>query len=970
MTTKDDEDKLLRSVALQNATSILVARQRADQRNEAYLAEAQRLSHTGSFGWNVSTGDIFWSAETFRIFQYDQTMTPTVELVLLRVHPEDAADVTDRIERVSEDGRDFEFDCRLLMPNGAVKYVHVAAHAIRDDAGSVEFAGAVMDVTEQHQANAALERALDEVTKSQHRLRLVIDTIPGMVWSGLPDGTFDFINQPWLQYLGCSWEELSARGGLRSVVHPDDVEASDARWTETRAAGRHTDHELRMRRADGRYRWFLTRALPLRDDGGNIVRWYGTATDIEDRKRAEVLLAGEKHLLEMIARGEPLARSLDAMCRLVEDLPNGSLSSILVLDPNANRLRHGAAPSLPPTYVEAIDGILIGPRVGSCGTAAYRAEPVLVSDIEHDPLWAEFRDLALGCGLRACWSTPILSPERKVLGTFAIYYREPRSPSADERQVVEQITHLASIAIERGQSADALRAQASLLDLTHDTIFVRDLNDIITYWNRGAEELYGWGRHEALGTVTHTLLHTIFPAPLSDIKGQLLRTGRWEGELRHTKRDGTQVVVASRWSLQRDEQGGPVAILETNNDITGRKRTEAELLDSERRYRYIFQSTGVSIWEEDFSHVKRVIDDLKAAGVRNFHEYFAAHPEFVEQAIRMVRILDVNEATVKLLGARDKQELLVSLDKILTPEAQQVFVDELIALAEGRTWLESQAFLKTLKGELLAVVFTITFPSDSARLDSVLVSIMDVTEQRRAEEALRQAQADLAHVSRVTTLGEMAASIAHEVDQPLSGVVINANACLRFLRPESQNLDEVRDGLQAIARDGRRASDVIARIRALARRSTSEKEPLDINEVIREVIALAEGEARRTRARLRTELGPDLPRVLGDRVQLQQVVLNLLLNGLEAMHGVADRSRELVVRTHREAHDRVEVAVQDSGTGIDPQLAPRMFDAFYTTKPHGMGMGLSISRSIVEQHGGRLWVVPNDGPGTTFHFTV
>ena len=184
------------------------------------------------------------------------------------------------------------------------------------------------------------------------------------------------------------------------------------------------------------------------------------------------------------------------------------------------------------------------------------------------------------------------------------------------------------------------------------------------------------------------------------------------------------------------------------------------------------------------------------------------------------------------------------------------------------------------------------------------------------------------------------------------------------------NLDEVRDGLQAIARDGRRASDVIARIRALARRTATEKEPLDINEVIREVVALAEGEARRTRARLRTELAGDLPRVLGDRVQLQQVVLNLLLNGLDAMHGVVGRPRELVISTQREASDRVRVAVQDSGSGIDPQLAPRIFEAFYTTKRNGLGMGLSISRSIVEQHGGRLWAVPNDGPGTTFHFTV
>jgi C4-dicarboxylate-specific signal transduction histidine kinase len=269
-------------------------------------------------------------------------------------------------------------------------------------------------------------------------------------------------------------------------------------------------------------------------------------------------------------------------------------------------------------------------------------------------------------------------------------------------------------------------------------------------------------------------------------------------------------------------------------------------------------------------------------------------------------------------------------------------------------------------------VHVIAHPTFDASGDLVeyVGTVMDVTERKRAEEKLSEAQAELAHVSRVTTLGEMAASIAHEVDQPLSGVVINANACLRFLTGATPNLDEVRDGLQAIARDGRRASDVIGRIRALARRTTTEKEPLNINDVIREVVGLAEGEARRTRANVRTELTEDLPQVLGDRVQLQQVVLNLLLNGLDAMRAVADRPRELVISTQRDANDRVHVAVQDSGSGIDLQLAKRMFEAFYTTKRGGMGMGLSISRSIIEQHGGRLWALPNEGPGTTFHFTV
>src|SRR6195256_2772394 len=248
-------------------------------------------------------------------------------------------------------------------------------------------------------------------------------------------------------------------------------------------------------------------------------------------QRQEALLAGEKRLLEMIARGDSRAPILDALCRLVEELASGALSSILLLDAKANRLRHGAAPSLPIAYTEAIAGIVIGPSVGSCGTAAYRGEPVMVRDIATDPLWADFRDLALAHGLRACWSTPIRSSDGKVLGTFATYYREPRSPTTQDHNLIEQVTHLASIAIEREQAEEVLREQASLLDLTHDTVFVRDMNDVITYWNRGAERLYGWARQEAVGKVSHQLTQTIFPVPLEEINAELLRVDRWEGEV-------------------------------------------------------------------------------------------------------------------------------------------------------------------------------------------------------------------------------------------------------------------------------------------------------------------------------------------------------------------------------------------------------------------------------------------------------
>jgi PAS domain S-box-containing protein len=663
--------------------------------------------------------------------------------------------------------------------------------------------------------------------------------------------------------------------------------------------------------------------------------------------------------------------------------------------------------------------------------------------------------------------------------------------TADLRQANEQLQ--AEISVRRRMEED-LRERASLLDLTHDTVFVRDMNDVITYWNRGAAELYGWTREEAVGQVSHDLMRTVFPAPLEEINEQLLRTGRWEGELVHTKRDGAQVVVASRWSLQRDAQGEPVAILETNNDITERrraeetlreseeqwravfennptmyfmvdadgttlsvnpfgaehlgyavgelvgspvlnvfygpdrggvqgnvavcfdnlnrsinwearkvrkdgtviwvretaravllknrpvvlvaceditelKRAEEALRESEGRYRYIFQAAGVSIWEEDFSQVNAAIDELKAQGVTDFRQYFDGHPEFVRRALTMVKVIDVNDATVKLFGGRSKDGLLGSLDGVFLPETEEVFTGELLALAEGKTFFEAETALRTLSGERLAVLFTITFPPEPAKLNSVLVTIMDITERKRAEEALQKAQAELAHVTRVTTMGELTSSIAHEVNQPLAAIVTNANATLRWLATEPPNLEEARESVGRIVRDGHRASEVIGRVRALFKKAATDKARLDVNDLIRDSAALVHGELRRNRVALRTELAEGLPPVVGDRVQLQQVLLNLIINAVEAM-GAVKGPRDLLVRTHGDESGAVLVSVRDSGVGLDPQSSDKLFDAFYTTKPEGMGMGLSVSRSIIEAHGGRLWAASDGRAGATFQFTL
>jgi PAS domain S-box-containing protein len=249
-------------------------------------------------------------------------------------------------------------------------------------------------------------------------------------------------------------------------------------------------------------------------------------------------------------------------------------------------------------------------------------------------------------------------------------------------------------------------------------------------------------------------------------------------------------------------------------------------------------------------------------------------------------------------------------------------------------------------------------------------AVQDVTERRLSEEALAKVRSELAHVARVACLGALTASIGHEVNQPLSGIITNASTCLRMLAADPPNVDGARETARRTIRDGNRASDVIARLRALFSKKDVATEPVDLNEATREVIALLRSEFQRSRVILHAELADDLPPATGDRVQLQQVILNLLRNASEAMSGVDDRPRKLVIRTEREEGNRVRLTVRDAGVGLGPQGADKLFEAFYTTKSGGMGIGLFVSRSIIEGHHGRLWAAPNDGPGATFCFSI
>ena len=525
-----------------------------------------------------------------------------------------------------------------------------------------------------------------------------------------------------------------------------------------------------------------------------------------------------------------------------------------------------------------------------------------------------------------------------------------------------------TLVLQNQRTTAILAEQAGLLELTHDAIFVRDARDVVTFWNRAAEELYGWSRAEALGRISHELLRTVFPAGREAAMAALVRAGHWEGELVHTKRSGETVVVASSWALRREAGGGFHSILETNTDITARKAAHAALVESERRYRTIFDTTGVSILLQDWTQVKAALDTLGDAGTR-LEDYLACNPEFVRRLRRKVRIVDVNAVTLRMMGATDKASVTRSFDDFLA-EDDPAFTRVLLALGKGETFYEGEMRIRTLAGVAVPILFGITFPAEADGFARTLVFAVDITERKQAEQMLLAVQAELAHAARTATLGELTASIAHEVNQPLAAIVTNGQAALRWLRRDVPDLNEATEALNRVVANGRRAGEIVTRIRTFLTKAPPRREPIAIDGMVDEAASLIEREMSRNGVRLRREVVAGLPPILGDRVQLQQVMINLMVNGIQAMASVRDRPRILEIRACQACDGGVGVQVIDSGEGLVPDVSDRLFEPFFTTKADGMGMGLSICRSTIEAHGGRLWASGHDGPGAAFHFTL
>jgi PAS domain S-box-containing protein len=800
------------------------------------------------------------------------------------------------------------------------------------------------------QAAISLENAhlYTELQQSEDHLRLAIDTIPMMVGIVRPDGSTDFLNQRWLDYTGLSLEHGLGQG-WQAAIHPEDRARFVDEWRAALAAREPLETEARVQRADGECRWFLIRAVPLRDEKGNIVKWYGTGTDIEDRKQAEEIRAAQARqagvradvsaaLSKPAHSGEILHGAAEAIVRHLD----AAFARIWTLNKEKNMLELQASAGM---YTH-LDGPHSRIQVGKLkiGLIAQEKKPHLTNDVLNDPrvsdkAWAQNEGIVSFAGY------PLIVQDR-VVGVMAMFARQRLSAA-----ILDTLASVAdSIAqgIERKQTEEKIRQSEAYLAeaqrLSHTGSFGLSVSNGEIFWSEETFRIFECDR--AVKPTLELVLQRVHPEDVAAVQETIARASR----------DGTDLDFEHRYVVPH----GSVKYVHVLARAVRDKRGDLEYVGA------VMDVTAPKLSQQALESAFR---DMQA--LQDQHR-------LVIDSIPGLVWSTLPDGSADFLNKRWLDYTGLSLEEALGWGWRAGFHPEDSAILDG--WSASLAVGEPFEAEVRMrradgaynwfLIRSVPLRDELGNIVRWYGTNTDIEDRKQAEEALHQAQAALAHVTRVTTLGELTASIAHEVNQPLAGVITNAQACLRWLGREVADVEEARAAVERIIRDGHRASAVIQRIRALATKTAPHKARLDLNDVIHEVVRLVHREVLGHRVSLRTALAAALPPVLGDRVQLQQVLMNLVLNGIEAMAPVTERPRELLIRAHQLDADRVCVAVQDAGIGIDPAYVDRLFHAFFTTKPNGMGMGLSISRSIIEAHGGRLWASHNVGPGATVQFTL
>ena len=750
------------------------------------------------------------------------------------------------------------------------------------------------------------KRAEQKAIEAERELQRTIDNIPVLVGTYNADGSRLSANKRTLEVTGLTAEDFTDER-WRQAFHPDEVAAVEEQWRACVASGEPFEREVRTRMADGSYRWHLTRRVPFRDETGQLIRWYGISYDIEDRKRAEEELRRSEALL---ARAQRL-----------------SLTGSFSFNPATDEA----------TWSEEVYRIY-GYQPGTRTTLAmvrarYHPEDLPLLEQQVARIQSGATDLD--------YEHRLLMPDGSIKHVHMVAHGSRNEEGSFEYIGAVQDVTQRRVAEQELRRSEAFLAKAQRLSLTGSFSFYSATQEFI--WS---EELYRIFEFEPGVRVTMELIGSRYHpedrhvmeevregmrrgAPDFDYEHRLLMA---DGSIKHIR------VVAHGTP---DKEGTGLEYFGAVQDITQHRHAEQELRRSEAYLAEAQRLSHTGSWAVDYANRKPIHSS------EEHHRLFGFDPKNGMPPWRawMDRVHREDRPRMKELverSSREKTDLEMDY-RICLPDGTVRYVHDV-----GHPVLNAA-------GDLVEFVGT----------------SVDVTQRRLAEDALDKVRSELAHVTRAMSLGALTASIAHEVNQPLAGIITNASTCLRMLAADPPNIAGARMTAQRTIRDGNRAADVITRLRALFSKKGAATESVDLNEATREVLALVFSDLLRNRVYLRTEIDDEHPVcVTGDRVQLQQVILNLVRNASDAMRDVNDRPRHLLVRLEREEEGGARLLVRDAGVGLDPQSIEKVFDAFYTTKSDGMGIGLSVSRSIIESHGGKLWAEANDGPGATFLFSI
>ena len=768
-------------------------------RSEDRYRRAAAASGVGIWNWDLATGEFFLDPILKEMLGYeDREIRNHRDDWERLVHPDDAAAVLELARaHIAGEAPLYEIEHRMLHRDGSVRWFLARGSVLRDSEGrAVSMTGTDADITDRKLGEEALRKAEEihkRIVDSTNDCVKILD-LEGHVLHVNREG-LNLLEVPDISVLRDRRIDEFFEGPLRLAAQEAVAAARNG------GCGR---FQGPLRTPSGITRWWDIVVTPI-TDAGVVVQLLAVSRDITDRRRDEAFHAAQLQMFEIIAADGRLSDALDHLVRVVEQHAGGMLCSVLLLDDDGIRIRHGAAPSLPEAYVRAIDGVQIGARTGSCGTAMYLAERVVVTDILADPLWDDYREAAQLAGLRACWSQPIFSPQRRVLGAFAMYHGEPRAPRDQELRLIESAAHVARIAIEQHRSHQALRRSEArnraILRAIPDWMFLTTVDGVfLDYHAKDVSRL-----HAAPSSFLGRNVRDVLPPPVAE------------------------------------------------------------------------------------------------ALARAFARVTAAdEPEKVEYS----------------LGSGDVQR----------------FYEACIVGCDG---------------------------------DKVLSIVRDITDRKRAEIEASSQRLELAHLSRVAVLGELTGTLAHELSQPLTAVLGNAQAARRLLDRSPIDVAELKDAVDDVIKNNRRAGAVVDRLRALLRKEDTPLQPVNLNDVAREVVELAHGELLLRHVTVTSTLMPETTVVRGDRVQLQQVVLNLVLNACDAMTSTPVPQRQLVLETRAE-NGFVELLVSDRGVGIPKEDLERVFEPFVSFHKRGLGLGLTISRSIVDAHEGSIRAENNADGGATF----